>query len=130
MTRDEILKDFLIKSLLPILLFLVLFILFKAYFTIQDEVLYGHIWLYCSPPFGIWQMFSWINPSKFHDHRWGLTLFNIAFGLGFGGVFIFIKLAKALWYIPVSIYRLLQLKQETGTGTGTGGNINAVCREV
>ena len=127
MTREDVLKDFLIKSLLPILLFLVLFIIFRSYYTIRGKVLYINIWIYCSLPFGIWQMFTWINPSTFDDNRWGMTLFSIVFGLGFSGVFIFIKLAKALWYIPVSIYRLLQLKQETGTGTGTGGNINAVC---
>lgn len=124
MTRDEILKDFLSKSVLPIVLFGIVFPIFKTYYTIGDEVLTLNIWIYCGIPFGVWQMFTWMSPSKFEPrHRFGAVLFNIIFGSVLGSFFMVGKLAKALWYIPLSLIRLLQ----SDNGTGKGRKMRVVC---
>lgn len=113
MTRDKILKDFLKKSVLPIVVFLILFSIFKNYYTIDNKVLKLNIWIYCGIPFGIWQMSSWVNPWKYNGFkRLCATLFTIMFGSVYGSFCMVGKLAMALWYIPLTMFRLAEWKKE------------------
>ena len=84
MTRGEIWKDFFKRTVLPAVIALFLFFMFKNVFTEDGQTNYFYVWLCCGIPFGIRRMFGII-----------------------GGVILIWRLVVAAWYIPLTIYRLL-----------------------
>ena len=95
MTRGEIWKDLLKHTVLPLIIALFLFLIFKSVFTKNGETEYFYVWLCCGIPFGIRRMFVWLVP---HGYDLGGTI---------GGVILTWRLVVAVWYIPLTIYRLL-----------------------
>ena len=81
MTRGEIWKDFFKRTVLPAVIALFLFFMFKNVFTEDGQTNYFYVWLCCGIPFGIRRII--------------------------GGVILIWRLVVAAWYIPLTIYRLL-----------------------
>ena len=57
MTRGEIWKDFFKRTVLPAVIALFLFFMFKNVFTEDGQTNYFYVWLCCGIPFGIRRMF-------------------------------------------------------------------------
>ena len=60
MTRGEIWKDFFKRTVLPAVIALFLFFMFKNVFTEDGQTNYFYVWLCCGIPFGIRRMFVWL----------------------------------------------------------------------
>ena len=61
-------------------------------------------------PFGIRRMFVWLIPRGFDlSGTVGVVALNFIVGGLIGGVILIWRLAVAAWYIPLTIYRLLNV---------------------
>ena len=110
MTRKEIWGDFFKKTVIPVLLALILFYTFKTIFTKDGVTNYFYVWLCCGIPFGIRRMFVWLIPRGFDlSGTVGVVALNFIVGGLIGGVILIWRLAVAAWYIPLTIYRLLNV---------------------
>lgn len=105
MNRREIMTDFLEKAVLPIVIALLLFSIFSRIFTENGVRDYFLIWLACGVPFGIGKMFTLIPIGFGIAGTVGVVALNIVLGGLIGGVILIWRLAVAVWYIPLSIYR-------------------------
>ena len=105
MTKSDVVKDFLKKTVLPVILALVLFSIFSRIFTENGETDYFLVWLACGVPFGIGTMFTLIPVGMGISGTVGVFALNIVLGGLIGGVILIWKLAVALWYLPLTIYR-------------------------
>ena len=112
MTYGEILKDFLKKTILPIVIALCLFLMFKNVFAENGQTNYFYVWLCCGSPFGIRRMFVWLVPHGYDiAGTVGIVALNFILGGIIGGVVLIWRLAVAIWYIPLTIYRLLTVNK-------------------
>lgn len=105
MNRREIMTDFLKKAVLPIVIALLLFSIFSRIFTENGVRDYFLIWLACGVPFGIGKMFTLIPIGFGIAGTVGIVALNVILGGLIGGVILIWRLAVAVWYIPLSIYR-------------------------
>lgn len=114
MTRGEIWRDFFKKTVLPVIIALCLFFMFKSVFTKNEEINYTYVWICCGIPFGIRRMFIWLIP---HGYDIGGTVGIIALNFIVGGIigsFILIwRLVCAAWYIPLTVYRLVNVDKSS-----------------
>lgn len=80
----------------------------KSIFTQNGEINYFYVWLFCGVPFGIRRMFLWLIPIN-HDFTVtaGIFAVNIIAGGLIGCIVIVWQLLVAAWYIPLTIYRLV-----------------------
>ena len=108
MTRGEALKDFCIKSILPVTVAMLLFCIFKSACTKDGITEYVWLWILCGLPFGIHRMYVWIVPGG-SSLGGGAALFALNFIIGgLIGVFVLVwRLLVAAWYVPLTIYRLI-----------------------
>ena len=106
MTRGEIWKDFFKKTVLNVLIAGVLFYWATLVFTKDGATNYFYVWLCCGIPFGIRRMFVWLIPRGFDLSG---TVGVVALNFIVGGVILIWRLAVAAWYIPLTIYRLLNV---------------------
>lgn len=108
MTRQESIKSFLLKSLLPITTTILLFYIFKSVCMKNGSVDYFLLWLLCGLPFGIHRMFLWIIPGG-RSFGGNIAVFALNFLIGavIGGFVLVWCLIIAVWYIPLTIYRLI-----------------------
>ena len=107
MTKTEFLKDFLKKTVLPVIVALFLYSIFSRIFVedgVKDLFL---IWLACGVPFGIGKMFTIIPIGFGISETVGVLALNIVLGGLIGGVILIWELAVAAWYLPLTIYRLV-----------------------
>lgn len=112
MTYGEILKGFLKKTILPIVIALCLFLMFKNVFTENGQTNYFYVWICCGIPFGIRRMFVWLVPHGYDiAGTVGIVALNFILGGIIGGVVLIWRLAVAVWYIPLTIYRLLTVNK-------------------
>ena len=112
MTYGEILKGFLKKTILPIVIALCLFLMFKNVFTENGQTNYFYVWICCGIPFGIRRMFVWLVPHGYDiAGTVGIVALNFILGGIIGGVVLMWRLAVAVWYIPLTIYRLLTVNK-------------------
>lgn len=63
MTRGKALKDFCIKSTLPVVVAMLLFCIFKSACTKDGITDYVWLWILCGLPFGLHRMRLWIIPD-------------------------------------------------------------------
>ena len=75
MTKSDVMKEFLKKTVIPVVVALFLFTLIPIGFGISGTV--------------------------------GVVALNLVLGGLIGGVILIWKLAVALWYLPLTIYRLV-----------------------
>lgn len=108
MTRAEILIDFLEKSVFPVLLAVILYNLFFQLAVQYGTVNYMYLFMLCGIPFGI--RFMFLLPMFFGNLGTGLAMgcFNIAVGALIGGFVLIWKLLVAVWYVPVTVVRLIR----------------------
>lgn len=74
----------------------------------NGETEYFYVWLCCGIPFGIRRMFVWLVPHGYDlGGTVGIIAVNFIIGGLIGGVILTWRLVVAVWYIPLTIYRLL-----------------------
>lgn len=107
MTRSEVMKDFMKKTVVPVAVALLLFSVFSRIFVENGTPDYFLILLACGVPFGIGKMFTLIPIGFGISGTVGVVALNLVLGGLIGGVILIRKLAVALWYLPLTIYRLV-----------------------
>ncbi len=114
MTRREAVGAFLKNCLLPITAAVLLFFIFRSACTKDGSTKDGSVdyfllWLLCGLPFGIHRMFLWIIPGG-RSFGGSIAVFALNFLIGavIGGVVLVWRLLAAVWYVPLTVYRLIK----------------------
>ena len=107
MTRSEVMRDFMKKTVVPVVVTLLLFSIFRRIFVENGSPDYFLIRLACGAPFGIGKMFTLISIGCGISGTVGVVALNLVLGGLIGGVILIWKLAVAIWYLPLTIYRLV-----------------------
>ena len=106
MTKSDVMKEFLKKTVIPFVVALFLFSMLSRIFIENGVPDYFLIWLACGVPFGIGTMFTLIPIGFGISGTVGVVALNLVLGGLIGGVILIWKLAVAIWYLPLTIYRL------------------------
>ena len=108
MTKNEILKTFLRKTVLPIIAAVLLFLIFRPACMRNGELDYVWLWILCGLPFGLHRMCLWIVPGG-RSLGSGIVLFALNFIIGgvIGGFVLAWRLVVAVGYVPLTVYRLI-----------------------
>ena len=108
MTRGEAVRQFIFKSIIPVTAAVLLFFIFKSACTKDGTIDYFLLWLLCGLPFGIHRMFLWIIPGG-RSFGGSIAVFALNFLIGavIGGVVLVWRLLVAVWYVPLTVYRLI-----------------------
>ena len=97
------------KTVLTVLIAGVLFYWATLVFTKDGATNYFYVAV-LRHPFGIRRMFVWLIPRGFDlSGTVGVVALNFIVGGLIGGVILIWRLAVAAWYIPLTIYRLLNV---------------------
>ena len=107
MTKKDIAITFLKKSVLPVVIALFLYSIFSRIFVDTGTRDLFLIWLACGVPFGIGKMFTLIPIGFGISGTVGVVALNVILGGLIGGVILIWKLAVAVWYLPLTVYRLV-----------------------
>ena len=109
MTRGEAVRQFIFKSIIPVTAAVLLFFIFKSACTKDGTIDYFLLWLLCGLPFGIHRMFLWIIPGG-RSFGGSIAVFALNFLIGavIGGVVLIWRLLVAVWYVPLTAYRLIK----------------------
>lgn len=107
MTRIDIVKNFVLKSLWPITLAVILYNGFVGVCTADGITNYMYLFMLCGIPFGIKFMFT--LPVFLGNMGMGIfaVCMNIAIGALIGGFVLVGKLIYAVCYIPITVVRLV-----------------------
>ena len=101
------------NTILPVALAAILFFIFKSASTKDGNTNYFILWLLCGLPFGIHRMFLWIIP---HGRSFGGSIavfaLNILIGAIIGGIVLIWRLVVAVWYVLLTVHRLLVYSQK------------------
>lgn len=108
MTRSEVMKDCMKKTVVPVAVVLLLFSVFSRIFVENGTPDYFLIWLACGVPFGIGKMFTLIPIGFGISGTVGVVALNLVLGGLIGGVILIWKLAVAIWYLPLSVVRFMK----------------------
>ena len=107
MTKSDVMKEFLKKTVISVVVALFLFSMFSRIFIENGVPDYFLIWLACGVPFGMGKMFTLIPIGFGISGTVGVVALNLVLGGLISGVILIWKLAVALWYLPLTIYRLV-----------------------
>ena len=107
MTKKEVATTFFKKSVLPVVVAFFLYSIFSRIFVDNGTRDLFLIWLACGVPFGIGKMFTLIPIGFGISGTVGVIALNIVLGGLIGGVILIYRLAVAVWYLPLTIYRLV-----------------------
>lgn len=112
MTRGKIIGDFFKKTVFPVCVTLLIFFMFKNvdFFHHADGSI-DYLWMavLCGIPWGIQRMYLWIIPHGYDiGGTVGIWALNIIIGGIIGSVVLLWKLLVAVWYIPLTIYRMIK----------------------
>ena len=108
MTKSDVMKEFLKKTVIPVVVALFLFSMFSRIFVENGAPDYFPIWLACGVPFGIVKMFTLIPIGFGISGTVGVVALNLVLGGLIGGVILIWKLAVAIWYLPLSVVRFMK----------------------
>lgn len=108
MTRKEVLYLFFRKSVIPVVSVALLVCIFKSACMKDGAVGYLWLWILCGLPFGLHRMCLWIVPGGGFLGG-GIALFALNFIIGgvIGGFVLAWRLIVAVWYVPLTVYRLI-----------------------
>ena len=108
MTRGNAIRDFFIKSILPVAIALLLVCIFKSACMRDGTLDYVRLWILCGLPFGIHRIRLWVMPGG-SSFGGGIAIFALSFILGgvIGGFVLVWRLVVAVWYVPLTAYRLI-----------------------
>ena len=113
MTKSEVIKECFKKSVLPAAVAALLYCIFKSACTKAGVTDYVWLFILCGLPFGIPRMFAWIVPGGSLGTALPLFLLNFIIGGVIGGFVLTRRLLVAAWYIPLTIYRLLDRERKS-----------------
>ena len=87
---------------------LILYCIFKSACMKNGELDYVWLWILCGLPFGLHRMCLWIVPGG-GSLGGGIALFALNFIIGgvIGGFVLAWWLIVAVWYVPLTVYRLI-----------------------
>ena len=105
MTRGEIWKDFFKRTVLPAVIALFLFFMFKNVFTEDGQTNYFYVWLCCGIPFGIRRMFVWLVP---HGYDIAGTVGIIALNFILGGIIVAVQVAYIVRAVLAAVQRVAE----------------------
>ena len=107
MTKNEILKTFLRKTVLPIVAAVLLYWIFHSACMRNGELDYAWLWILCGLPFGLHRMCLWIVPGG-RSLGSAIALFALNFIIGgvIGGFVLAWRLVVAVGYVPLTVLRL------------------------
>ena len=103
----DIVEPILVEAVLPVVVALFLYSIFSRIFVDNGTLDFFLIWLACGVPFGIGKMFTLIPIGFGISGTVGVVALNIVLGGLIGGVILIYRLAVAVWYLPLTIYRLV-----------------------
>ena len=108
MTRGESIRQFLIKSIVPMVSSLLLVCIFKSACMKNGTLDYVWLWILCGLPFGLHRMCLWIIPGG-RSFGGGIATFAFNFIIGgvIGGFVLVWRMLVAAWYVPLTVYRLI-----------------------
>lgn len=108
MTRGEAIKYFVVKSVLPATVALLLVCIFKSACMKDGTLDYVWLWILCGLPFGLHRMCLWIIPG---GRSFGGGIATMAFNFIIGGViggFVLVwRLLVAAWNGLFIIFRII-----------------------
>ena len=107
MTKTDIWKDFLKKTIVPVAVALLLYSIFSRIFVENGMVDFFLVWIACGIPFGIGKMFTLIPIGFGISGTVGVVALNVVLGGLIGGIILIYRLAVAVWYLPLTVYRLI-----------------------
>lgn len=108
MTRAAVIKEFFRKTVLPVAIAGLLYCIFQSVCMRNGELDLLWLWILCGLPFGLHRMFVWIVPSGGSlGGSIALLAMNFIIGGIIGGFVLAWRLLVAVWYIPLTIYRLV-----------------------
>lgn len=107
MTKTDIWKDFLKKTIVPVAVALLLYSIFSRIFVENGMVDFFLVWIACGVPFGIGKMFTLIPIGFGISGTVGVVALNVVLGGLIGGIILIYRLAVAVWYLPLTVYRLI-----------------------
>lgn len=107
MTKTDIWKDFLKKTIVPVAVALLLYSIFSRIFVENGMVDFFLVWIACGVPFGIGKMFMLIPIGFGISGTVGVVALNVVLGGLIGGIILIYRLAVAVWYLPLTVYRLI-----------------------
>lgn len=113
MTKADIMKDFIYKSVLPVLITIIFYSLFVSICGNAELSNYGYLFMFCGIPFGIRYMF--LCPVIIGSNGVGfcIALFNIVIGAMIGGFILIWRLLVAVWYIPITVIKFVQYRKDS-----------------
>ncbi len=95
----------------PIVVALLLYGIFKSVFIKDGVTDYFLMWILCGIPFGIRKMFLWLIPNNYSlSGTVGIWALNFIIGGLIGGVILVWRLLVAVYYIPLTVVRLIAAK--------------------
>ena len=108
MTRKEAVYQFFRKSVIPVAGAALLVCIFKSACIKDGAVDYLRLWILCGLPFGLHRMRLWFVPGG-NSMSGGVALFALNFIIGgvIGGAILVWRLIIAIWYVPLTAYRLI-----------------------
>ena len=106
MTKGDTIREFFIKSILPVVTALLLVCIFKSACMKDGTLDYVWLWILCGLPFGIHRMRLWVMPGG-SSFGGGIAVFALSFILGgvIGGFVLIWRLIVAVWYILLTFYQ-------------------------
>ena len=109
MNKSEIIKELFKKSIFPIIVAWILFIIVREMCTVDGVTDYFYVWIICGLPFGIGKLRTWFY-IRGGSVGTSAAIFILNFVLGglIGGFVLIWKLIIAVYYILESIIRLIQ----------------------
>ena len=110
MTMKEVLYLFFRKSVIPVVSVALLVCIFKSACMKDGAVDYLWLWILCGLPFGLHGMCLWFVPGG-GSMGGGVALFALNFIIGgiIGGGVLAWRLIVAVWYVPLTLYRLVSV---------------------
>lgn len=108
MTRKEAVFQFFRKSIVPVAIVALLVCIFKSSCMKNGAIDYLWLWILCGLPFGLHRMWLWFVPGG-SSLRGGIALFALNFIIGgvIGGAVLAWRLIVSVWYVPLTMYRLI-----------------------
>lgn len=108
MTRKEVLYLFFRKTVIPVVSVALLVCIFKSACMKDGAVDYLWLWILCGLPFGLQRMWLRFVPGS-SSMGGGVALFalNIVIGGVIGGAVLAWQLIVAVWYVPLTIFKLI-----------------------
>ena len=105
MTRFDVVKTFIFKTVIPIMFVFFMYQIFIDLCVSVTTTNYLYLLMICGIPFGIKYMFMLPILVRSMGVGIAMMIFNIAIGSLIGGFILLWKLTVALYYIPLSIVR-------------------------